>query len=241
MDETRCKIAIVAALEREIMPLVARWKNGRLEHAGRTYRFFAKDDVVLTCGGIGAEAARRATEAIITLYRPAVIYSVGFAGALQPNLKVGDIVAPSRVLDARDGSSTDLGEGDGILVTVSSIVSAKEKAQLAASYGAVAADMEAAAVARGAQARGIRFSAVKVISDELAFVMPPMGPFIGGHAEFNTARFVLFAALRPWLWASLAKLAGNTRRSARALGRHLETMTGPSIPEAEFSREGASR
>ena len=166
------KIAIVAALEREVKPLLAHWRLHPGEHGGKSFQFFEKDEAVLICGGIGAEAARRATEAVIALYTPAIIYSVGFAGALQQNLKAGDVVMPRRVLDARDGSSADTGAGDGVLVTTASIAGRTEKEQLAASYGALATDMEAAHVARGAQARGVRFAAVKAISDELGFAMP---------------------------------------------------------------------
>ena len=218
------KIAIVAALEREVKPLLAHWRLHPGEHGGKSFQFFEKGEAVLICGGIGAEAARRATEAVIALYTPAIIYSVGFAGALQQNLKAGDIVMPQRVLDARDGSSADTGAGDGVLVTTASIAGRKEKEQLAASYGALAADMEAAHVARGAQARGVRFAAVKAISDELGFAMPPMQPFVGPGGEFDTPRFVRFALLRPWLWPSLVQLARNTHRAAGALSSHLEQM-----------------
>ncbi len=49
---------------------------------GRSFVFFERDDMVVVCGGIGVEAARRAAEAVIALYHPALLQSVGFAGAL---------------------------------------------------------------------------------------------------------------------------------------------------------------
>ena len=60
------EVAIVAALERELRPLVREWKVAEREHAGRRFRFFESDRAVVVCGGIGPEAARRATEAVIT-------------------------------------------------------------------------------------------------------------------------------------------------------------------------------
>lgn len=218
------KIAIVAALEREVRPLIAGWPVCEREQAGRRFRFFEHNNAVLVCGGIGAEPARRAAEAIIELYAPAIVWSVGFAGALQPRLRVGDITIPRRVVDVRDGSSVDTAEGAGILVTSTGIVSPKEKAQLAASYDALAVDMEAAAVARGAQARGVRFAAVKVISDERDFSLPTMPRFISVDGKFETAGFVVFALLRPWLWPKLGHLAGNSKHAAQALSSHLERM-----------------
>src|ERR1700739_3945236 len=82
------RIAMVAALEREVHPLVKQWRVSDKEHDGKRFRFFEKDDVVLVCGGIGAQAARRAAEAVITLFAPKVVYSVGFAGALDRQPKV---------------------------------------------------------------------------------------------------------------------------------------------------------
>src|SRR4249920_2585172 len=101
------KVAMVAALEREVRPLVKGWRGIEREHEGRRFKFFENGQTVLVCGGIGAEAARRATEATIALYRPGLVQSVGFAGALDPALKVGGIFSPSRVIDTRDGSSVD--------------------------------------------------------------------------------------------------------------------------------------
>ena len=83
------KVAIVAALEREVWPLIKSWPTSHKEHDGRAYKFFEKDSAVLVCGGIGAEAARRAAEAIINLYQPALIVSAGFAGGLDPAMQTG--------------------------------------------------------------------------------------------------------------------------------------------------------
>ena len=62
---SKCEIAIIAAMEREVRPLIRSWKVRTIEHGGRRYRLFENGDAVLICGGIGAEAARRATEAVI--------------------------------------------------------------------------------------------------------------------------------------------------------------------------------
>src|SRR5215469_12895709 len=140
------KIAIVAALDREVKPLVRRWRVSEHEHEGRRYRFFESGQAVLVCGGIGAEAARRATEAVIRLYLPSRVWSVGFAGGLDPAMKVGDGFRPSRVVDARDGSSVE-SEGEGTLVSYGSLARVGQKRKLAEAYAACAVDMEAAAVA----------------------------------------------------------------------------------------------
>jgi len=217
-----CRIAIVAALEREVRPLVKNWRVVEREHLGRRFRFFENGSTVVVCGGIGPEAARRATEAVIALYQPEEVLSVGFAGALDAYLKVGDIFAPSRIVDAKDGSRVETGIGRGVLLSLASVASVEQKARLAEAYGAQAVDMEAAAVARGAQAHGVRFSALKAISDESSFTMPPVERFIGSEGQFRAAAFFAFIALRPWLWLSVFQLARNSAKASAALCRELE-------------------
>jgi adenosylhomocysteine nucleosidase len=229
------RIAIVAALEREVRPLVRDWPSTEKDYEGRRFRCFENEDMVVVCGGIGAEAARRATEAVIALYSPATVYSAGFAGALRRGLKVGTIVLPRRVVDATDGSSLDTGMGKDVLVSCASVADPEQKARLAAAYDAVAVDMEASAVARGAQARGVRFVAIKAISDEVDFPMPPMERFVHSDGRFRTAGFVWFALLRPWCWQALMALARNSGRAAHKLCDYLKQMDHASSDEIEVS------
>jgi len=216
------KVAMVAALEREVRPLVKRWNRIEREYDGRRFRFFESGQVVVVCGGIGAEAARRATEAAFALYHPELVLSVGFAGGLDPALKLGDIFAPSRVVDARDGSRTEVATGHGVLVSAAAVAGVEAKKKLAESYGAQAVDMEAAAVARGALARGVGFMAVKAISDESGFRMPAMDRFVDESGQFKTRRFAIFSVLRPWLWPRVIQLARNGAKASRALCAELE-------------------
>ena len=92
-------------------PLIRRWKVRMMEHGGRRYRLFENGDAVLVCGGIGAEAARRATEAVIREVHPVRVVSVGFAGALDGALQVGDVLEPRTVINAADGARTEVGSG----------------------------------------------------------------------------------------------------------------------------------
>jgi adenosylhomocysteine nucleosidase len=221
------KVAIVAALEREVSSLIEGCTRVARQYEGRSFVFFERKDernkMVIVCGGIGVEAARRAAEAVIALYSPTLVQSVGFAGALDASLHVGDVFAPAVVVDARDGSRTEI-EGanrQGTLVTFMAVAGTDQKSNLARAYGARAVDMEASAVAAAAHAHAIPFAATKAISDEYDFEMPQTARFIDSQGQFRTASFALFAALRPWLWRRVAQLAGNSRKAARALGEHL--------------------
>lgn len=211
------RVAIVAALEREVRPLVKGWRASDKEHDGRRFCFFENGEVVLVCGGIGAAAARRAAEAVIAIFAPKTIYSAGFAGALDQKLRVGDVVRPQAVINSGDGSRVILGGGEGTLVSFDAIASPGQKVKLRESYAAQAVDMEAAAVARSAQLRGIEFAAIKVISDAADFEFPSMERFVDAEGKFSEVRFAWFAASRPWLWPQVLRLAKNSRRASRSL------------------------
>lgn len=223
------RVAIVAALEREVRPLVKQWRVSEKEYGGRRFRFFEKKEFVLVCGGIGADAARRAAEAVIVLYGPSVVYSAGYAGALDPRLRVGEVVRAARVVNAGDGSSVQIASGDGVLVSYPAVATPAQKAKLRESYQAQAVDMEAAAVARAAEARGVGFSALKVISDEFDFEFPPTERFVNSEGRFNEMGFAWFAAVRPWLWLPVMRLAGNSGRASRVLCEEIRKLEGQAI------------
>jgi len=231
---------MVAALEREVRPLIKQWRVSEREYAGRPFHFFENDDVVLVCGGVGAEAARRAAEAVIAIYAPGVVYSVGFAGALDPRLRVGGVVQPLSVVNAGDGSRANLESGMGVLVSFGSVASPAQKAKLRESFDAQAVDMEAAAVARAAEARGVEFAVLKVISDEFDFSFPAMERFVDSEGRFSEVRFALYAVVRPWLWAQVVRLANNSQRASRALCAVLRKIDPTQTPAATVVRKAVN-
>lgn len=224
-------IAMVAALEYEVEPLIRTWKVRWIEHEGRQFKVFENGNAALVCGGIGFEAARRATEAMIRTLKPDRILSVGFAGALDPALGVAAVLQPNTIVDVRDGARIETAQGSGVLASVSQVADPGQKRKLRDLYGASAVDMEAAAVARGAEVRGVQFGAWKVVSDEAGFSLPPVAKFVTSDGRFRTARFALHVALRPWLWRATMALARNSRKASQALSSALvkyleETATG---------------
>ena len=220
------KIAIIAALERELHPLVKNWRTNALNHEGRSFTFHESDYAVAVCGGIGFESARRAAEAAIKTYSPNLLVSAGVAGSLVPELDVGETIFPAVVIDTQDGSrhetaiqAAPMGKttlGRTVLASYPEIATVAQKRQLAKSYGAHAVDMEAAAVARAAQAHNLPFIAVKAISDRMDFELPEMMRFIR-NGSFQTTNFALHVAIRPWLWFRVFRLARNTKIASENL------------------------
>jgi adenosylhomocysteine nucleosidase len=220
MDTSPHKIAIVAALEREVRPLVRGWRSWQAPAADGLHRlrFFESRQAVVVCGGIGREAATEATRAAVERFHPQVVISAGFAGALAPGLKVASVLHPAKVILASTGTAFETGAGgSGILVSSPTVAGPEEKRRLAERFSAQAVDMEAAAVAKAAQAAGLGFRAVKVISDELDFPLPASEKFIDARGEFKTVQFAAHVALRPRLWGPARAMGRNCSRAAQAL------------------------
>jgi adenosylhomocysteine nucleosidase len=220
------KIAIIAAMEREIAPLARGWQRGTLSSGERKFMVFERDGVVAIVSGIGGKNAELAAQAVIAQHRPALLISVGLAGALIRSLKVASVFTPNVVVDATDGAEYRCAADDnhvsgGVLVSAGEIAGAEAKRELVNRFHGLVVDMEAAGVARVAQQKQIGFRCVKAISDEADFIMPPMGQFLNAAGEFQSGKFALWAALRPWQWTKVAALARNSKRATESLCNRL--------------------
>ena len=136
--------------------------------------------------GMGEEAARQAAEGLRAGGATALM-SFGFAGALDPSLRPGDLVLPETV-HAGFPLPVDLGwrpvcgrcflphlnvSGGMLAASNKVLTSATRKIELAQRTGACAVDMESGAVAEAAAHAGLPFLAVRAISDAVEFSPPP--------------------------------------------------------------------
>jgi adenosylhomocysteine nucleosidase len=216
------KIAIIAAMERELAPLVKGWKKSVLSSGERKFTVFESDGLIAIISGIGCNNAALAASAVVEKFHPSTSVSVGLAGALIRSLKVGSIFTPNVVVDASDSAEYRCAADSsrisgGVLVSAAEIADAEAKKQLVQGFHALVVDMEAAGVAKVAQEANIDFRCVKAISDEADFAMPPMGKFLAADGSFHTGKFAAWAAVRPWQWLKIASLARNSSKATHAL------------------------
>lgn len=224
------RILVVAAMEHEIKRWTVDWERTRVEAGSREIQVyvdmldeeFGRGHTAVTVSGIGARAAANAAESLMEAFddaSPRQLLSIGFAGALDATLKVGEVIRPAAVLDAATGQRFDIAAKGPLLATAAGISNKQEKLNLLHSCGAAAVDMEAAAVARVAQMHGVKFAAVKVISDELDFPMPPLQRFVTATGQFKTWQFGIWAALRPRVWPVIARMKKDADVAAESLAQ----------------------
>lgn len=250
-------------MPRELRPLARRLRL----RAGtvRGLPAWRGDDVVAVAVGVGP--ARAGTGAAMVLDELAArrLLVTGVAGAVDPALKVADVIRPTSVVDVRTGRSLiphpcphpsshppaapgpsspgPSGPGpssrhSGVLATVAQIFLGDSPAgagegpgprgRLPAATSAV--DMETAAIAAVAEARGVPWDVVRAISDVAGTLTPEIAALLGpdGTADVRAAgRLVL---RDPRVVGRLARLGIDTARALRALTAALA---------AELAAEGA--
>lgn len=210
------RVGIVAAMERELRPLLANDEFGFLRQEGEDGGVFVGDHGVAIFGGIGRDAATQAAERLVTKYKPALLVSAGVAGAVAGRHAVGAVLLPGSVTDADTGACyATLSQHTTVLLTVATVAGSEEKRSWR-DRGVDIVDMEGAAVAAVAGRAGIPFLAIKAVSDAVDEPMPPFDRFIRDGA-FRPGAFLAWAAVRPWWWGRIRRLGRNTAFASRRL------------------------
>jgi adenosylhomocysteine nucleosidase len=228
-QELKARIAIVAAMARELRPLVRNWK---LEINENGVVVYSSAEAVAAYAGIGADRVRLAVEAALSLGPVSQIVSAGWAGGLHPGIKGGMVRQVKKVIDAMSGEVYLLGpthqveQTNGlsgtVLLTMDRFASAAEKRHLWERYKADIVDMEAAIVAEMAQSKGTSCAAIKAISDDDTFDLPGIERYSTPEGKFREGEFAAYVALRPALWKATARMGRTSTLAARALCRELQ-------------------
>jgi len=185
-----------AAFSRE-----AVWKNSRW---------------LLIANGPGPRLVERALEQRHDVDR---LLSVGFCGALDPALRIGDIVVSGEV---PKGLQASFVQGD--VVSVDRVAfTAREKSDLRAVTGAAVVEMESAAVAQKAREWDVPFGCVRVVSDVAGDDLPlDFNRYRDVDGRFERTRIVLAALGSPFtVLPGLVRLDRDCRRAAERLGEFL--------------------
>jgi adenosylhomocysteine nucleosidase len=148
-----------------------------------------------------------------------LILSIGFCGALDPTLRIGDIVVSGEV---PKGLQASFVQGD--VVSVDRVAfTAREKSDLRAATGAAVVEMESAAVAQKAREWDVPFGCVRVVSDVAGDDLPlDFNRYRDADGRFERTRIALAALGRPFtVLPRLVRLDRDCRRAAERLGEFL--------------------
>jgi adenosylhomocysteine nucleosidase len=214
-------------------------------------------DFVVT--GMGIENASRVTSAVLTNDHQFCISS-GFAGAVRPQQKIGDILVAETVQFPGKSKTLQCGRGlvsnaqqDGasrvkLLLTSDHVVrTAEEKAQLAPFADLV--DMESFGVLSVAHQLGRPAVAIRVISDKYDGEVPAdVELTMNQRGRVQIGRVVRYLSKHPTHLPALVRLGRDSRTAAAALCAFLEAyikeisfFTHGWLPEGENLEQVAAR
>jgi adenosylhomocysteine nucleosidase len=222
------RAGIVTAMATEVWPLIRHWRKVSLHPA----TFFENDYAVLLCGGIGHEAGKRAAEAVIEYAKPSYLIATGLAGGLKPEWTLGRTMVAAELVDEATGRRSKTAYGHGTVVSSREIARVTKKRELASRFAADLVDMEGAAVAEVAEAHGLPFLAVKAVSDEMDFELPPLQGFVDAEGRFQSVRFGLWAAWHPRWWPVIAQLKRKSDVAAEKLAEKLKQVMMGADPDS---------
>jgi adenosylhomocysteine nucleosidase len=218
-------VGVVAALEAEARTLgpAVRRRDGLSS---------LRDGALLAVGGMGGAAAATAACRLVDA-GAAALMSFGLAGGLDPSLTAGSVVMPGEVVST-DGARFLTSAGwcvqlrlaiiglgpvsSGKLLSVSQPIGGiADKARAFRETGAVAADMESAAVAQVAVLHNLPFVAVRVIVDSALDALPPAVMAASREGRLSMRRLIGGLAAAPQELFSLMRLAKRYRTATRSL------------------------
>jgi adenosylhomocysteine nucleosidase len=216
----------------------------------RLYRGkFKNRETVLVQTGMGKERAENATRFILEQYPITAIISLGFAGALALELRIGDVVVCSTLYcapgseqkkqrleplapDASLLSLASQGPPDGAIpfclgsgVTVLQLDANPQKMQeFSETFHAHIIDMESYWIARIASARQIPFIAIRSISDTIQHSVQPFDRILASDGKLLWKKAVLTFLSHPQYLMNVFTLYRNTRSAKRNLAAFIGYM-----------------
>jgi adenosylhomocysteine nucleosidase len=193
-------------------------------------RYYFRPSVLMLETGVGAASMATALHWCLSgprfagmPYRPRLLVSVGFSGALQPEQRVGDLVLATEVVDQhgqrwpalRPAAWVNRDITAGRLLTVPELVSdPQEKQRLGRQYEALAVDMESAVAARFCHEHKVPFACLRVISDDWQTALSPHLVELLRQERVSPARLAGRVLRHPKLIGELWRLARHTRQAS---------------------------
>lgn len=176
-------------------------------------------------------------------YRPKLVLSAGFAGALEDKYQVGDVLLATEIVDTEGNrwSTTWPGElppGEWrpplhrarLLTSPRLVGNPDEKRSLGRQYEAAAVDMESAAAARLCSKKEIPFGCVRAISDRADTALSPRLVTLFSGGRVSPVRLLAALIRSPGLSRELWALRKQTRYAAKQLGTALGELLTLTLP-----------
>ncbi|MGB9601441.1 MAG: hypothetical protein ACP5MG_13840 [Verrucomicrobiia bacterium] len=171
--------------------------------------------------GMGGKNAANFTNEFIKTFNPQILFTCGFAGALNPELKLNSIVfsAPEQTA----GVLKRLGAIESRFYCSTRVIcSSKEKLNLYQQTGADAVEMESGIIKNVCEKHNVACVVIRVISDTAYEDLPlDFNELINANGKIKMFKLIARVSARPLLARRLLNFQKQTDAAARALGEFL--------------------
>ncbi len=215
------RVAVLAPMVSELRPIVRAFSLQRAQLGDVNVYVGTLGDVEIVASkiGMGTRAAAASTERLLEVTTVDHVLVVGIAGGVVPDVEIGDMIFPSRVVDHATGAEyfpagLAPGEASGTLLTSDEFIVDPSELYGLAGRGIVGLDMETAAVAAVCERRECEWSVVRSVSDRPGEVPAGVLDLAGTDGSPNLGRSVRFVVTRPWRVPGLVRLARNSQLAA---------------------------
>jgi adenosylhomocysteine nucleosidase len=237
-------IAIITAMPEEARAVLKATGPAGSRKIGNLTAFHCRTpqhDLLLVESGMGLKNSAAATEALLREFRPDLLISAGFCGALAPELCVGDVAVSTGLCIVAGGevqqipmevaaagrnfiarqSATGARVFASLFAGTQSIMAKKELAPLLPPGAPCpVVEMESGAIAIVAVENDIPFLGIRTVSDpadeELGFSLEE---FTDHNLRIRPHRVALTILRKPWIMPQLIRLARNSRIAADSLSQ----------------------
>jgi len=185
--------------------------------SGREWRGAAAGwRVELHCTGIGTQMARTVDRLTLDETRDVVI--AGYAGGLDPLLKIGDVLLPSTVLTPDAMPIRLRGSDAPLLTTRKPVLAMRDKQALHKTHGCAAIDMETYPATKALTQRGITPTVIRTISDVVGRSLPSqVAGWLNPDGSPRIGRVVRDTLCKPVLLGTVMRLHANSQTAGHAL------------------------
>ena len=239
------RAALFAAFPQEITEIIRNLKGVQRPKRHPFSLFlgeYSSNEIIVVLAGMGSGNTEAALECILKEYKPDLVLSSGFGGALYDGAVIGEIVWGSKVILIRDGIAETIELSrirdifcrlpanftvhEGNILTLERWMKKSEiKKILLQEFSFPVCDMETFFLAKLSMKRGVPFIAFRSITDRADEEIPP--EFL--HVTDESGRYRLSRALRmifskPKLIPNIIRTGKNSVIASNTLWRFVKTL-----------------
>tara|TARA_B100000959_G_scaffold282350_1_gene348537 strand:+ start:4072 stop:4842 length:771 start_codon:yes stop_codon:yes gene_type:complete len=242
-------ICVIGAIKEEVSGIKQHITINEKQHIGAATFYkglFKNKEILIVRSGVGQSPAQKAASDAAKKFDLKSIISIGFAGGVDPELRISDLILPEKIYCCEDEGSlfrfkkvslslvANLGDyrgrikkiltenrikfKTGDIISVNRVAdSVKFKEWLGKNYPVSGVEMETASIAKIAAKQRLPFFSLRAISDEVSHAIFQTNKLINKKGKINRLAAGYYVLTHPLLIPRAIELKKNSSKAAKTL------------------------